>query len=377
MIVKEDSLLKIFKKFHFNLIPIILISILMLKLIFTWESSLIPFGSKILSMLSPFFWALGLAYFFNPLMKLIERRFNIRRVPSLIITYIIVIGVIALGVVIIFPTVFNSLGDLFRNLPEYAENTEVWLTDKINEFNKDYYLNPLIVDRLEETLTKSLNEINVFISSLLSSLFSSTIKFTTSFLKFIFGFIISIYILKDKEKLLNISKKIICRLFPEPKQDEILEFLGEANSVFSEFIIGKSIDSFIIGVLCYIGLILIHAPFALLISIIVGVTNMIPYFGPFIGMIPAFILTFLTDPMKAFIVLLFIFLLQQFDGFYLGPKILSEKVGLSPLLVILAITIGGGLFGVLGMFLSVPIMALIKTYSLHIINNTSHKEKEQ
>ncbi len=369
--------MKIFKKFHFNLIPIILISILMLKLIFTWESSLIPFGSKILSMLSPFFWALGLAYFFNPLMKLIERRFNIRRVPSLIITYIIVIGVIALGVVIIFPTVFNSLGDLFRNLPEYAENTEVWLTDKINEFNKDYYLNPLIVDRLEETLTKSLNEINVFISSLLSSLFSSTIKFTTSFLKFIFGFIISIYILKDKEKLLNISKKIICRLFPEPKQDEILEFLGEANSVFSEFIIGKSIDSFIIGVLCYIGLILIHAPFALLISIIVGVTNMIPYFGPFIGMIPAFILTFLTDPMKAFIVLLFIFLLQQFDGFYLGPKILSEKVGLSPLLVILAITIGGGLFGVLGMFLSVPIMALIKTYSLHIINNTSNKEKEQ
>jgi len=90
-----------------------------------------------------------------------------------------------------------------------------------------------------------------------------------------------------------------------------------------------------------------------------------------------FILTFLADPMKAFIVLLFIFLLQQFDGFYLGPKILSEKVGLSPLLVILAITIGGGLFGVLGMFLSVPIMALIKTYSLHIINNTSNKEKEQ
>ncbi|ERK31062.1 AI-2E family transporter [Clostridium intestinale] len=369
--------MKIFKKFHFNLIPIILISILMLKLILSWESSLIPFGSKILSMLSPFFWALGLAYFFNPLMKLIERRFNIRRVPSLIITYIIVIGVIALGVVIIFPTVFNSLGDLFRNLPEYAENTQAWLTDKINEFNKDYYLNPLIVDRLEETLTKSLNDINVFINSLLSSLFSSTIKFTTSFFKFIFGFIISIYILKDKEKLLNISKRIICRLFPKPKQDEILEFLGEANSVFSEFIIGKSIDSFIIGVLCYIGLLLIHAPFALLISIIVGVTNMIPYFGPFIGMIPAFILTFLADPMKAFIVLLFIFLLQQFDGFYLGPKILSEKVGLSPLLVILAITIGGGLFGVLGMFLSVPIMALIKTYSLHIINNTSNKEKEQ
>lgn len=365
-----------FKKWHFNFIPIIFVTILLLKIVFNFENSLFPFIGGLLSILSPFFWALGLAYFFNPLMNLLEKHLNLKRIYSLLLTYVIVIGLTTLGITVIFPTVFDSLVDLFKNLPEYADNTQAWIISHIDEFNTNYYLNPAILEQLQNTSTKSLNELNSFINNFLSSFLSSTIKFTTSFFKFIFGFIISIYILKDKENLLSISKRIICYIVPHDKHDDIFSFLKETNSVFSEFILGKSIDSLIIGILCYIGLLLINAPFALLISIVVGITNMIPYFGPFIGMIPAFVLTFLANPTKAFIVLLFIFLLQQFDGLYLGPKILSEKVGLSPLLVILAITIGGGLFGILGMFVSVPIMALLKTYTKHIITNKYSRDNK-
>jgi predicted PurR-regulated permease PerM len=176
----------------------------------------------------------------------------------------------------------------------------------------------------------------------------------------IFGFIISIYILKDKEIFIQSSKKFLYALFNKSSVNTFLSFGKEVDSIFSRYIIGKAIDSTIIGLLCAIGMSLLDAPYGLLISLIVGVTNMIPYFGPFIGMIPAFFITLLFDPIKALWVLLFVFILQQFDGFYLGPKILGEKVGVSPFWIILAVTLGGGTFGVLGMFLGVPIIAIAK-----------------
>lgn len=367
--------MKIFKRWHLHYIPIILITIFLVKFIFNFENLIFPFGTKILSILSPFFWALGLAYLLNPLIDFFENRLKMKRYLSLIISYLIIIGFISLSIVVVFPTILGSLSDLFKNLPLYAENTEGWINEKIYLFNQTYDINPFVLQHIEKSSASLLNSVNIFINDFISSFLSSTIKFTTSFMKFIFGFIISIYILKDKEKLIQISKKLLSFVIPKEKHQDIFSFLTEANSVFSDFIIGKSIDSLIIGLLCYIGLLIIHSPFALLISLLVGVTNMIPYFGPIIGMIPAVILTILVNPDKTIIVLIFIFLLQQFDGFYLGPKILSEKVGLSPLLVILALTIGGGFFGVLGMFVSVPIMALIKTYTKHLIHSKpSHKD---
>src|SRR5690606_8042174 len=127
------------------------------------------------------------------------------------------------------------------------------------------------------------------------------------------------------------------------------------------FFVGKIIDSFIIGLLCFIGCLIMKVPYALLISLIVGVTNMIPYFGPFIGMIPAAVITLFESPIKALWVTIFIFALQQFDGLYLGPKILGIQVGMKPLWIITAILIGGGFFGVWGMLFAVPIAAVIRS----------------
>ena len=161
--------------------------------------------------------------------------------------------------------------------------------------------------------------------------------------------------LKDKEKFIYQIKKLTYALFSNKRATKIIRSGREFNIVFSEYLIGKMIDSLIIGIICFIGTLIIRVPYPLLISTIVGVTNMIPYFGPFIGMIPAVLITLFYNPIKALWMFIFILGLQQFDGLYLGPKILGTKLGLSPFWVITAIIVGGKLFGILGMLLAAPI----------------------
>lgn len=193
------------------------------------------------------------------------------------------------------------------------------------------------------------------------STLSKAINFTSSFVKAIFGVIVSIYLLKDKESFISNTKKIIYSLFNKNHAESIIAFGSHANIVFNKFILGKALDSLIIGVLCFLGLYLLKIPYASLISLIVGITNMIPYFGPFIGAIPAILITLITSTSltSAIFVAILILILQQFDGWILGPKILGDSVGVGPFAIIVAILIGGKLFGVLGMFLSVPVVALL------------------
>ncbi len=144
--------------------------------------------------------------------------------------------------------------------------------------------------------------------------------------------------------------------------------MNEVDEIFSKYIIGKMIDSLIVGIICFMGLWFLKAPYALLMAIIVGVTNMIPYFGPFIGAVPAVIITLFTSPITALWVTLFIIVLQQLDGYIIGPFILGDSVGLSPFWIILAILIGGGLFGILGMLICVPVMAVVRNMFSRYIN---------
>ena len=142
----------------------------------------------------------------------------------------------------------------------------------------------------------------------------------------------------------------------------ITAYINHPFSIFNDFIVGKAIDSLIIGIIAIIVLTIMKAPFPLILSLIIGVTNMIPYFGPFIGAIPAILITLLIDPPLAVVVGIFILILQQFDGNFLGPKILGESVELRPLWIILAVMIGGALMGPLGMFIGVPIFATVKVF---------------
>lgn len=173
--------------------------------------------------------------------------------------------------------------------------------------------------------------------------------------------------LKDKEKIIRGIKRLIYASIGNDKGESLLSYCKEADKVFSSYIIGKTIDSAIMGILCFIVLEIMRVPYAILISIIFGVTNMIPYFGPFIGTIAGAIIVVFSNPMLALWVLIALFLLQQFDGWVLGPKILGDAVGLSPLWIIFAIIVGGGLYGVFGMFLGVPFVAIIKIWVDRII----------
>lgn len=348
---------------YIEFLPILIILFILFKLINN-IGNVYSFIKSILSIIVPFIWALGIAYILNPLMKYLETKFKFKRWLSILITYVIVIGLITLFINTFLPKIVKNMGDLFVHAPDYIDETVKWFDSNVRHSQ----IYSALMNNSNDTVSNLLNKIPALTNSFINTFLNKTIKFTSSLIKFVFGLIISIYFLLDKESLIENLKKLLLAISGYKHYSSIISFLQEVDIVFSKYIIGKFIDSLIIGLMCFVGLTFLKAPYPALIAFIVGLTNMIPYFGPLIGMIPAFIITLFFSYIKAFWVLIFIILLQQFDGWYLGPKILGNRIGLSPIWIIFAITIGGGTFGVLGMFLSVPIAAIIKTYLEKFIN---------
>ena len=173
------------------------------------------------------------------------------------------------------------------------------------------------------------------------------------------GIVVAVYILYDRDKFYLQIKKVLYVCFPKNNVDKIRSVVKLSSKMFNNFIVGKLIDSLIIGLICYICMTLLGFEFAMLISFIVGCTNIIPIFGPFIGAVPGFVILFIVNPVDSLWFILFIIALQQFDGNVLGPKILGDSMGIPTLYVVFAIVVGGGLFGILGMFLGVPILSII------------------
>ena len=182
------------------------------------------------------------------------------------------------------------------------------------------------------------------------------------------GVIVSVYVLFSKEKFVSQTKKTVYAVFSTRNANAILHLTRKSNEIFGGFIIGKIIDSAIIGVLCFIGISILRMPYVMLVSVIVGVTNVIPFFGPYIGAIPSAVLIMLADPLKGVYFVIFIFLLQQLDGNFIGPKILGNSTGLSAFWVIFSILLGGGLFGFPGMLMGVPTFAVIYYIVQTIVN---------
>lgn len=343
---------------YLNFIPLLIIAFILYKVINKIDFFLFM-NINLLSIFSPVIWAFAIAYLLNPLMRYIERHFKVKRGWSILIIYMLVIGIATIFITIVSPKIVNSIADLAKNLPDYIKITDAWITEKVTDLKllDKYGITPYV----EDSINKVIAQAGDYLKNSLSAVVSKAINLTSTLFKIILSMIISVYFLKDKEKFILSFKKIILALLNRQKAKGIIEFASDLDRLFSQFIIGKFIDSCIIGAMCFIGLLIIKAPYALLLSLIVGIANMIPYFGPFIGAVPAVAITLFDSPVKAIWVLVFIIALQQFDGLFLGPMILGDKVGLSPFWIILAIIIGGGMFGVIGMFLGVPIMAVIKT----------------
>ena len=279
------------------------------------------------------------------------------RAMSILLTLVLILVVLYEFFGLIIPEVIRSVQSIIFQMPVYVNNLTNWALGLIKD-NPDLEVAVNQLINQYSTKTLSLSVIGVF----------------RALWNFVIGFIISIYVLGSKEKFAGQAKKIAYALFDRKGGNELISNFRFIHSTFIGFIGGKIVDSIIIGIICFICTNIIGTPYAILVSVIVGVTNVIPFFGPWIGGIPSALLVLMVDPMQALYFIILILIIQQFDGNILGPKILGDSTGLSGFWVIFAITVFSGLFGVLGMVVGVPIFAVIYAGIKSVVNRLLHKK---
>lgn len=351
---------KIFKGIEY--LPVIFLVILCYKLLNNFQIVLDAYHFSV-NIMVPFLWAFLFAYLLNPMVVWIEKKSKIKRFFAIVISYAIVFAIGTLMVKFAFPELGRSATDIIKNVPAYIEWTRMLLNEAALRYPEIFTNGNLV-----SSINSSIEGAATLGASMLSSVIMGAFSFANHLLKVAIGVIISIYFLLDKEKFIIGIKKILFGLLEEKSANHIVDFGTDVNFMFSRFIVGKTIDSLIIGVLAYFGMIFIHAPYPVLFAFIIGITNMIPFFGPFIGGVPVTLITLFFDPLGGLWCGLFILLLQQFDGYILGPKILGDSVGMSAFWIILSILVGGALFGVIGMLVAVPATAVLRNRAIKYLD---------
>lgn len=307
------------------------------------------------------------------------KRKSIIRAIGITLTSCFILAIIYVIFAMLISQIVPSLKNIASNFDTYIGNLSDWLSGLLED-------NPELGEYVSETIKTYSVKLEGWLNEVILSKTSSLIK-TLSFgvinvlgvlWNFVIGFIIAIYVLFSKEKFAGQAKKIAYALFEKNTANVVIRNFRFTHRTFIGFVSGKILDSFIIGVLCFVGTSLLKTPYAALISVVIGVTNVIPFFGPFIGAVPCGILIFVVDPMhplNCLYFLIFIFVLQQFDGNVLGPKILGESTGLAGFWVIFAITLFGGFLGVMGMIIGVPVFAIMYATIKSYVNTTLAKKK--
>ncbi len=323
-------------------------------------------------------WGVVIAYLLNPVMmgveKLMKRIFEKKkphpklcRTLSTAAAIIFGMAVISALVAIIVPQVLDSLMNIFNNAQNYMNNIYTWVNTTLSEYPEIVtYINTQL-DSVEAAVLSAVNNLIPKVGDWAVKIKDGAIGLLVGLKDFLIGFIVAVYLLMDKEKFLAGGRKVTAALFPEKVGKEIRRICSRTNASLSGFISGKILDSFIIGMICFVAMKIMKLEFPVLISTIVGVTNVIPFFGPFIGAIPSALLLFISAPSQTLPFVLMILVLQQFDGNILGPHILGDSTGLPAVWVMFAIFLGGGLFGFAGMVLGVPIFAVIYSFTEEII----------
>lgn len=367
-------------RFWFQLLCVALVTVLFYFMV---QNS---YFSVIFKTLEPITLGLIFAYLINPLMMQFERLFlklfrkavkkektrrSLCRGISIALSLILSFSVITLIVYMILPELFISISGLVKDLPAKIESTIAW-------YNQTVDSNETLRAVGDSVLTNIQNWVNNidtnWIMSTAKMLTTGVFSAVGTTLNVIVGIITSVYILFSKEHLVAQIKKLLYAFMEKKRVEYLIVTTREGHRIMSRFITGKIIDSAIIGVLCFVLMMILRLPYQLLVSVIVGVTNIIPYFGPFIGAIPSAMLILLTDPLKGLYFIVMILVLQQVDGNLIGPKILGDSTGLSAFWVMFAIIVGGGLFGFAGMVVGVPVLATI-FYILREISNTHLAKK--
>lgn len=328
------------------------------------------------SVMAPIIYGLTIAFLLNPFVRFVEEQLigsvllklkikpgerarKILRWICVIVILIVFLFLIYLLLAAVIPQLLTSIMSLIYNIPSYADTITRWLQgfmedglveeDFLETFNQGYAA-------VEDYLTTN---IVPQIQNMLKNITTGVFDVITFVRNFLVGSLFSLYVMAARETLTAKAKMITYAILPLKWADITIRSMRFTGNTFSGFISGKIIDSAIIGAICYVSCTVMEMPYTMLISVVIGVTNIIPFFGPFLGAIPSLLLILLVDPIKCLYFLIFILILQQFDGNVLGPKILGDSTGLSSLMVIVSIIVCSGFFGAVGMLVGVPAFAVL------------------
>ena len=365
---------------------------------FYQSGALGTFLNRAAEVLAPVLYGMAMAYLLAPVVNWFERRIlpginrlrqRRQKVPvsgynpwlralSILLTWSVVLLAVYLLMSVLVPQLVESVKTLIANAEGYYNTIYGWG----NELLKD---NPNLAQKLQQLLDDYRQSADGFLSGMVPKLENMLFLVTGGIwsgvwtavnfaMDLLIGVIVSVYLLATKERGLANTCKAVYGLLRKDRADVVMRGSRKVDAIFSGFIRGKLLDSLIIGILCFIGCSVLKMPYTPLISVVVGVTNVIPFFGPFLGAIPSIFLILLVDPLKAVYFAAFVLALQQLDGNVIGPKILGDSTGISSFWVIVSILVGGGFFGVLGMFLGVPVFATLQTLAKYLVERRLTKQ---
>ena len=358
--------------------------------------SLLGFLRDVLRVMAPVLIGLIAAYLLSPLQNWAEQKIGLltdRKTPhprlkrglsvaaAVLVLIIAIVGLVAS----IVPELISSIKNLLVNLPEYLTSMSDWINAHIASLKDDqpqlYSVLVSVWDSAQNTLNNFADQFEPKLDSIASGgadligiVTSGAVSIFKWFTNILLGLIITVYLLYNKERYLAQARKVLYATLPEEKVHGFLRIGSHVSYTFMHFFSGKTLDSFLIALLCFIGMTILKMPYVTLISILVGVTNIIPFFGPIIGAVPSALLILLSEPRKVIPFVIFILVLQQFDGNFLGPKILGDSLGLPMFWILFAITIGGGMFGFIGMVAFVPLFAAVYALFSDFLSDRLHKK---
>lgn len=319
-------------------------------------------SSGAMDLLSPILYSIGFAYLLNPLVNLLERR-GIKRIWGVLIVYVALIGTIIIIGLAIFPQIANEFQNLMVVLPGYFNEVYDFFNDLYIRYSENIANLPPEFQSIEDVIGDNLDNIQNAVVTGVKNLTNSIIGMFSRIISFVIIPILTFYFIKDKDYF----KKKIHMMIPKKHRTEVTRLSREIDVVLGKFIRGQLIVASFIGVATAIGLLIMNINFALIIGLIAGIANVIPYFGPVIGIIPGVFFALLDAPIKALWVIIFFTIIQQIESSVLAPKIVGDSVGLHPVVIIVSLLLGGRFFGIIGMLLAVPTAAVIKILSGFII----------
>lgn len=323
--------------------------------------------SYIISGFSALFTGIAFAFVLNLLMKFYEEKFldkllknknhKLKRAISMILTYLSAIIILFIIVMVIIPKLSESIISLTNNIPAYMENLGRYLEQVADNLGIKDTLWAKLMDNFDHLFSN----ISKYLNFAFSGIINFTVNITTGIFSTIIGIVFSVYMLADKEHLILSLKKCLYCFLGDKTAEKICNVFTDSNKIFSSFVGGQIVEAFILGALCFIGMSILKLPYAPLISVLIGVTSLIPILGAYLGLIPSAFLILMVNPMSALWFVVFIIILQQIEGNLIYPKVVGNAIGLNGFFVLLAITIGSSFFGTLGILLSVPVMAVLYT----------------